>query len=172
MKKKPINLIPINLDSSNDCGGFKPPSGKMDSQMYPECEGYETDRNIVKKTVEKRKKKKKKAFNLKQHRLDKLSYAFGKDDERDQKRPGRGLPTLMTNGIMQKIHPQDVEKAWRRFMNADWGEIDAEDKERNDAAFEQSETAYLMGEYVTSDGEIFWIICDGRATTVLLPEEH
>ena len=47
--------------SSNDCGGFKPPKGHLDTQMYPECEGTETDRDIVKKTEEKRKKKKKKA---------------------------------------------------------------------------------------------------------------
>jgi len=48
------------IDSSNDCGGFRPPKGKLDTQMYPECQGTETDRNIVKKTVEKRKKLKKK----------------------------------------------------------------------------------------------------------------
>ena len=45
--------------SSNDCGGFKPPKGHLDTQLYPECEGTECDRDIVKKTVEKRKKKKK-----------------------------------------------------------------------------------------------------------------
>jgi len=55
--------------SGNDCGGFKPPKKgqHLDTQMFPECEGKETDRNIVKKTVERRKKKKVKAessFNL------------------------------------------------------------------------------------------------------------
>ncbi|MGV9205327.1 MAG: hypothetical protein ACOC44_15055 [Promethearchaeia archaeon] len=44
-------------NASNYCGGFNPPKGKLDTQLFPECEGYETDRNIVKKTVEKRKKK-------------------------------------------------------------------------------------------------------------------
>jgi len=46
--------------SSNDCGGFKPPKGHLDTQMFPECDGTECDRNIVKKTVEKRKNKNKK----------------------------------------------------------------------------------------------------------------
>jgi len=46
--------------NSNDCGGFRPPKGHLDTQMYPECEGTETDRNIVRKTVEQRKKNKKK----------------------------------------------------------------------------------------------------------------
>jgi hypothetical protein len=45
----------------NDCGGFKSPKGHLDSQLYPECKGKETDRDIVKKTEEKRKKKEKKA---------------------------------------------------------------------------------------------------------------
>jgi hypothetical protein len=47
--------------TGNDCGGFKPPKGHLDTQMFPECEGKETDRNIVRKTVERRKKKKKQA---------------------------------------------------------------------------------------------------------------
>ena len=50
-----MKIIKLN---GNDCGGFKPPKGHMDSQMFPECEGKETDRDIVKKTVERRKKKK------------------------------------------------------------------------------------------------------------------
>jgi len=49
-----------NKKSSNECGGYRPPKGHMDTQMYPECEGTPTDRNIVKKTREKRKDRKKK----------------------------------------------------------------------------------------------------------------
>jgi hypothetical protein len=55
--------------AGNDCGGFKAPKGHLDTQMFPECEGYETDRNVVKKTVERREKKKKKSFNLREYRL-------------------------------------------------------------------------------------------------------
>ena len=46
--------------TSNDCGGFRPPKGHLDTQMFPECEGTECDRNIVTKTEKERKKKKKK----------------------------------------------------------------------------------------------------------------
>jgi len=46
--------------TSNECGGFKPPKGHLDTQMFPECEGTPTDRNIVKKTVERRKKEQRK----------------------------------------------------------------------------------------------------------------
>jgi len=45
--------------SSNECGGYQKPKGHMDSQMFPECKGTPTDRDIVKKTREKRKSKKK-----------------------------------------------------------------------------------------------------------------
>ena len=58
---KTLKISQKELEASNDCGGFKAPKkGKhLDTQMFPECEGTETDRDIVKKTVEKRKKDKK-----------------------------------------------------------------------------------------------------------------
>jgi hypothetical protein len=55
-----IKIVGFNLKKSNDCGGFQKPKGHLDTQMFPECEGTPCDRNIVKKTVEKRKKKVKK----------------------------------------------------------------------------------------------------------------
>ena len=54
---------------SNECGGFRPPKSHLDTQMYPECEGTPCDRDIVKKTVEKRKNKKKKASVNKEAKL-------------------------------------------------------------------------------------------------------
>ena len=75
-----MKIIRLQSDSKSDsksdsnyCGGFKPPKkgDHMDTQMYPECEGYPTDRDIVKNTTEKKKKKKKKksdaSFNLQRH---------------------------------------------------------------------------------------------------------
>lgn len=58
--------------SGNDCGGFTgPKKGKhLDTQMFPECEGTETDRNIVTKTV-KRRKKRSVSFNLKEYKIAK-----------------------------------------------------------------------------------------------------
>lgn len=54
---------------SGDCGGFQKPKGHLDTQMFPECAGTECDRDIVKKTREKRKKKK--SFNLKEYKMEK-----------------------------------------------------------------------------------------------------
>jgi len=49
--------------TSNDCGGFQAPKGHLDTQMFPECAGKETDRNIVTKTIKRRNKGKRKACN-------------------------------------------------------------------------------------------------------------
>lgn len=46
----------ITKVGSNDCGGFRPPKGHLDTQMFPECAGTETDRDIVKKTRKRRNK--------------------------------------------------------------------------------------------------------------------
>ena len=47
-------------EGSNDCGGFRPPKGHLDTQLFPECKGTETDRDVVKNTTKKKKRKKKK----------------------------------------------------------------------------------------------------------------
>lgn len=44
--------------------GKSKPSGKLDTQLFPECKGTKYDRDIVKKTVERRKH----SFNLKQYK--------------------------------------------------------------------------------------------------------
>lgn len=47
--------------TGNDCGGFRAPKGHLDTQIFPECAGTETDRNIVTKTIKRREKGKKKS---------------------------------------------------------------------------------------------------------------
>jgi len=53
-------------------GGYStgPAKGHLDTQMFPECDGSKFDRNIVKKTVKRRKKHiSPYAFNLKEYKL-------------------------------------------------------------------------------------------------------
>lgn len=57
MKIAKINSIACCYEKG--CGGFQKPKGHLDSQMFPECEGTKFDRNIVKKTVERRKRHRK-----------------------------------------------------------------------------------------------------------------
>ena len=67
----------INKSASNECGGFRPPKGHLDTQMFPECEGTPTDRNIGKKHRKKQKVKKTTAsgnpiFNLKNQSVEEI----------------------------------------------------------------------------------------------------
>ena len=87
-------------ESSNYCGGFKPPKGHLDTQMYPECEGYETDRNIVKKTVERRKKQQKKK------RKKKASI---------QLESKHGFPVVQTS-------PRQPKGVWEKWINGEIGD--------------------------------------------------
>jgi hypothetical protein len=54
----------VSISACKSCGTkditFGPPKGHLDTQMFPECEGSRFDRDIVKKTVEKRKRDRKK----------------------------------------------------------------------------------------------------------------
>jgi hypothetical protein len=54
----------ISKMSSCDCGGYTGPEKgkKLDTQLFPECEGTPCDRDIVKKN--RKRKKKKASFNL------------------------------------------------------------------------------------------------------------
>lgn len=87
MSRKTSSVKTIKL-SSNDCGGFKPPKGHLDTQMFPECKDTECDRDIVKKTVEKRKNRNKKAshsITLAQETIDDEDshqrFSFGETPE-------------------------------------------------------------------------------------------
>jgi len=56
-----LKISQTEIESSNNCGGFKTPQkGKhLDTQMFPECEGTETDRNLLQHRNKKEKKNKK-----------------------------------------------------------------------------------------------------------------
>jgi len=87
--------------SGNDCGGFKAPKGHLDTQMYPECEGYETDRNIVKKTQERRKKKKTVAENENETIIAKHLYPIVRDNK--------------TKGIWEQWKDREIDD--RKFVD-------------------------------------------------------
>lgn len=59
-----------------------------------------------------------------------------------------------------------------RHQQADWGDVDAADKGRNDQALIDGER--LLSSYTTEAGVKFWIITewDRSVTTFLLPEDY
>lgn len=59
-----------------------------------------------------------------------------------------------------------------RHARGDWGTVDREDRQANDAALQGG--ARLLSAYRLKDGTRIWIIteADRSATTLLLPEEY
>lgn len=65
----------------------------------------------------------------------------------------------------------DFTPCINRHVRGDWGDVDAEDWERNDASI--AEGTRIISAYQTAVGRI-WIIteADRAVTTVLLPSEY
>ena len=80
--------------------------------------------------------------------------------------------TVMTQGALAALTPQDVVTAICRHSSCDWGDICPEDAQLNDAALKDG--TRLPSAYRSSDGVPFWMIteADRSVTTVLLPEEY
>lgn len=78
----------------------------------------------------------------------------------------------ITPSAMKEIPAPDIEKALRRHVRGDWGELCEEDRRANDASL--TSACRLLSAYRASNGVKFWIITEaGRgATTVLLPEDY
>lgn len=60
-----------------------------------------------------------------------------------------------------------------RFINRDWGVLDAHDQKQNLECVEMG-FGRIMGSYELKNGDKLWIITesDRSATTILLPEEY
>jgi hypothetical protein len=78
----------------------------------------------------------------------------------------------ITVGASEKLSPEDAAAGLARHLNGDWGDVDAHDREQNDAALHFG--GRLMGQYQDPKGTTFWIIteADRSVTTVLLPEDY
>ena len=70
--------------------------------------------------------------------------------------------------------PEDL---LRRHVNGDWGDLDAEDAQRNNEALQDG--SRIFSAYVLAEGVKVWIITEAQddngmrsATTLLLPEEY
>ena len=66
-----------------------------------------------------------------------------------------------------------------RHLRGDWGDLDAEDAARNDAALDPADGSRLLSAYRLTTGEKVWVISeavgdDGRraSTCLLLPDEY
>lgn len=90
---------------------------------------------------------------------------------------------VVTKGIGQSMSRNErfaleIILCLRRFAIKDWGSLDEEDKQKNEAALQYPEDFYLLASYLTCKGKI-WIITNRisenpgeNATTVLFPNER
>jgi hypothetical protein len=87
--------------------------------------------------------------------------------------------TLATLAALKAIHQagQSLLPILARHAACDWGDLDDEDKRRNDEALKDG--SRLLSAYVLRSGVRLWIVTeavgdDGQraTTTILLPEEY
>ena len=70
------------------------------------------------------------------------------------------------------VFAKEVEKAFVKFINADWGITSKEDKALNDEAI-LSDDERIVAKYPTCKGDIFIITeADRSATTILFCDEY
>ena len=96
----------------------------------------------------------------------------GMTGRRDRKSKQVPLGLLaITPEVRDRIAEADIIDAIARHAQGDWGELDPEDRDRNESFIEDG--FRLLSVYSDRHGESFWIITevDCSATTVLLPEE-
>lgn len=79
---------------------------------------------------------------------------------------------VATPGVLGDIPNEDIQKALRRHISGDWGEVNEEDWKANDNSLEEG--FRLLSVYHSSNGFKFYVITewDRSVTTVLLPEEY
>ncbi len=84
---------------------------------------------------------------------------------------------VMTAGVNawcqeQPIRPIFLAASVARHSECDWGDLDDEDKDENDAAFIGGNR--ILSAYHSSDGVKIWIITewDRSVTTILFPSEY
>jgi hypothetical protein len=78
---------------------------------------------------------------------------------------------VITPHALGKLNSNDILNALNRHVGGDWGELDKEDKQANDAALKSG--GRLLSAY-RSGAVKFWIITESsrEVTTVLLPEDY
>ena len=78
---------------------------------------------------------------------------------------------VITPTALEKLNSDDILNALNRHIVGDWGELDDEDRQTNDAALQAGDR--LLSAYRSGDTK-FWIITEStrEVTTVLLPEDY
>lgn len=79
---------------------------------------------------------------------------------------------VATPAALAALSHEDIQKAIRRHLHGDWGEVDAHDAAENELSLKQG--FRLLSVYRGAEGTRFYIIteADRSATTVMLPSDY
>ena len=83
-----------------------------------------------------------------------------------------GQPTITSHLFeVMELNPdfeQEVYKAFNRYVNCDWGDLEAEDKALNDNAVKEPGSDRILAAYKLSKGKIYIITEHDRSYTMLM----
>ncbi len=84
----------------------------------------------------------------------------------------KSLRVADTPPALEALTAAEIGKALGRHHPGDWGELDDQDRQTNDAALQDG--GRLFSADAAADGTTFWVITesDRSATTVLLPSDY
>ncbi len=79
---------------------------------------------------------------------------------------------VITPGAELVLSREDILHGLQRHVCGDWGELDPQDRSRNNEAL--IEDYRLFSRYVTEEKIVFYIITEGdrSITTILLPQDY
>jgi hypothetical protein len=79
---------------------------------------------------------------------------------------------LITSHAQSRLDQADVREASQRHSIGDWGDLDDEDKTKNELSLKEGYR--ILSAYTDRNGTKIWIIteADRSSTTVLLPEDY
>lgn len=80
--------------------------------------------------------------------------------------------TLLTQGALAILAPDEANFALSRHQRGDWGDIPKVDREENELSVREG--FRILSVYRSCSGVRFWVIteADRSSTTILLPEEY
>lgn len=86
-------------------------------------------------------------------------------------------PVAVTQGVMERFKPSEVNKAVQRHLNLDWKDMGEDDARANLRAAMEGGRRVLGAYRIRASSEMpcdLWIVteADRSHTTILLPEEY